>query len=862
MRPLSWFAQHASGSVSDDIISDLGQDVSDYFTELESTVTQNSFPQSVLDKTSAGGTSAAAQGADAQGPDKNVPLSNIPPNSDPEITFISGVNSSLKVAGTAFATWNGNDPATYSGSSDASKWGSLTPGTSGGTVTYWFQASSNWTTAEQNALLSGLALWSAEVNITFVQAANAGAANLTFERGAAGSGAFTSFPNRGTVATGSSTETSPGAGVYISIDTSQPYWEVGSSFNTAGGYAYETLVHEEGHVLGLGHGGPYNGTVDPSTQQFGPYDTRLWSLMSYINPFDSTAQYYNQSQYAYWGISPDGYYEEPTTPMILDIEAAQRIYGAATSGPLANGGVHFGFHTNLTGLIARYFDFTVDTNPVVTLYAGGTNNTLDLSGWSTGSTVNLNPGTFSSANNDINNISIADNTVISSFIGTTGNDDVTLNPNYTGTYTGDGGNDIFRSTEFGLFANTFTDLGVGDKLNFTDASLSTFSYHKTDEGQEISYGSYLLFTPNQPIGHIVESTDPKGGVDLTVMPHDPSLMDFSGDGSSDLLWLNNNGQLIDWNMNGSVVANSSPVTYNGQPIDVGSQYSYLGTGDFWGWGSSDVLWEDTSGEVAFWTMNGSAVDPSNSGLVYLNSSVVDVASSYKYLGAGNFQGVGSDDVLWENSNGNIAYWDMIGRSINPGDSGNVTYAGSTVSIAPTYTYLGTGNFYGEANNDTHSDVLWENSNGQLALWRMNGSAIDTGKSGAVTYNGSVVAVASSYTYLGIGDFYGNGSSGVLWENSNGQVALWSMNGTALNAAQSGSVVDTSNNVVGVSSDWHFLRVGDFKDDGTYNVVWQNNNGQLAYWDMQGRTLLGATSGLVTYNGSPIAVSPTYTGLHS
>jgi serralysin len=261
-------------------------------------------------------------------------------------------------------------------------------------------------------------------------------------------------------------------------------------------------------------------------------------------------------------------------------------------------------------------------------------------------------------------------------------------------------------------------------------------------------------------------------------------------------------------------------------------------------------------------MTGSAIDPANSGPVYYNSSVVAIPSSYTYLGAGNFNGSGADGVLWENNNGQVDYWDMIGRSINPTTSGSVTYAGSTVAVASSYTYLGTGDFYGQSNNDTHSDVLWENSNGQLALWRMNGSAIDTGKSGAVTYNGSVVAVASSYTYLGIGDFYGNGSSGVLWENSNGQLALWSMNGAALNAAQSGSIVDAGNNVIGVSSDWHFLRVGDFKDDGTYNVVWQNNNGQLAYWDMQGRTLLTATSGLVTYNGSPIAVSSTYTGLHS
>ena len=50
------------------------------------------------------------------------------------------------------------------------------------------------------------------------------------------------------------------------------------------GYAVSTLIHDFGHMLGLGHAGPYDGEVNPMTQQFGPYDMRLWTLMSYIGP--------------------------------------------------------------------------------------------------------------------------------------------------------------------------------------------------------------------------------------------------------------------------------------------------------------------------------------------------------------------------------------------------------------------------------------------------------------------------------------------------------------------------------------------------------------------------------------------------
>jgi serralysin len=96
----------------------------------------------------------------------------------------------------------------------------------------------------------------------------------------------------------------------------------------------------------LGHAGPYNGDIDPPTQKFGIYDTLQWSLMSYINPSASDAVW-------------NGF--TPTTPMIADIAAIQRTYGAPTTAPLASGGQTFGFNSNVTGAIHDYFDFTKNT---------------------------------------------------------------------------------------------------------------------------------------------------------------------------------------------------------------------------------------------------------------------------------------------------------------------------------------------------------------------------------------------------------------------------------------------------------------------------------------------------------------------
>ncbi len=123
----------------------------------------------------------------------------------------------------------------------------------------------------------------------------------------------------------------------ISIDTDTAgFGPIGASFGTYGGYPYQTLLHEIGHLIGLGHGGAYNGNVNVATQQFSAYDTRLWTIMSYINPWNTSAKYYSSYPVTgtNWGISADGYYNVPTTPMILDIAAAQQLYGLATSGLL------------------------------------------------------------------------------------------------------------------------------------------------------------------------------------------------------------------------------------------------------------------------------------------------------------------------------------------------------------------------------------------------------------------------------------------------------------------------------------------------------------------------------------------------
>ena len=595
---------------------------------------------------------------------------------------------------------------------------------------------------------------------------------------------------------GSTTAPNP-TGAYISMDPAFT-GQIGAAFDAFGNYTYDTIVHEEGHVIGLGHDGPYNGSVNVRTEQYTPYDSEAWSLMSYIAPGNTAADFYNQYPvHTAWGFT-NGYANEPGTPMIDDILAAQRLYGAPTSGPLTQAQT-FGFNTTLTGLIKRYFDFTIDTVPVVTIYDTANDNTLDLSGFSDNATIDLNPGTFSSADGMVNNIAIAPGTNVNNAVGGSGNDRIIVNPDLSGALTGGGGNDTFQGTQSGLSHYTITDLNFGDKLNFTDASLTTFAY--TRSGDNLDYDGMSLTMSNDPIGHFVMSNDTTaGGINLT-LDRPTSTSDFSDDGRSDIFWRDSDGTLVDWSMTSATITSDNIINVSPDP-----SWSVAGLGDFNGDGHSDILWRNSDGTLADWSMNGASI---------LSSQTLPVApdTSWSVAAVADFNGDGTADVLWHNVNGTLIDWSMSGGTIG---------ASQGISVAPdaSWSIAGTGDF----NGDGRADILWRQSGtGLLADWTMDGANIASAQSINATPD-------SSWSVAGIGDFDGDGNSDILWRDSSSNALVeWLMNGSTIVSSQTINAAPDSS--------WSIVEVGDFNGNGKSDLLWrQSSTGVLVAWQMNGPTI--------------------------
>jgi FG-GAP repeat/FG-GAP-like repeat len=99
------------------------------------------------------------------------------------------------------------------------------------------------------------------------------------------------------------------------------------------------------------------------------------------------------------------------------------------------------------------------------------------------------------------------------------------------------------------------------------------------------------------------------------------------------------------------------VVNGGSFVFIGPNRRATDTPDFNGDGYSDILWRDTSGNVAIWEMNGTTVlNPNTAG-------VGNVPTTWSIAGTGDFNGLGLSDILWRDTSGNIAIWFMFADHI-------------------------------------------------------------------------------------------------------------------------------------------------------------------------------------------------------
>jgi ELWxxDGT repeat protein len=323
----------------------------------------------------------------------------------------------------------------------------------------------------------------------------------------------------------------------------------------------------------------------------------------------------------------------------------------------------------------------------------------------------------------------------------------------------------------------------------------------------------------------------------------PAADDFNGDHLSDLLWRNTSGALAGWSMNGGSIVSGSSLTSGGAVVAPDSSWSVAGISDFNGDGNADLLWRATDGTVASWTMNGSVITSSN--VVSLGGVAVKPDASWSIAGTGDFDGDSRADILWRNTGGSLVLWTMNGGTIM--SSSAVTAGGAAVTPDASWSVAGVGDF----NGDNRRDILWRNASGEVTAWFMNGATISG--SADLTSGGAAVRPDASWSVAGIGDFDHDGNSDILWRNSSGALSEWLMNGSTI---AGGGAITSGGVAVTPDATWHIVEIGDFNSDGSSDILWRNDNGALSEWLMNGTTI--SQSVTPASGGSPVSPASTWT----
>ena len=268
---------------------------------------------------------------------------------------------------------------------------------------------------QQQAVAKALAQWSTIANLTFQEVAdtadNVGDLRFAWTSatpdGSTGAGVWgwASYPNAWWPTAGDVWISTRGSG----SDPSQGW--------TPGSGNFSSLLHEIGHAIGLKH--PFEG----SNRLPEALDSTQFSVMSYTEGPNSlflrVTQEGSSVRWASFNVQPD-------TPMLLDIAAAQYLYGANMSYRTGD----------------DVYTFDPSTPFIRTIWDAGGSDTISIANFARGSTIDLRAGSFSSISipsdsaaawnwdqpppdatyDGTNNLAIAYGAVIENAIGGSGDD--------------------------------------------------------------------------------------------------------------------------------------------------------------------------------------------------------------------------------------------------------------------------------------------------------------------------------------------------------------------------------------------------------------------------------------------------------
>jgi hypothetical protein len=196
-------------------------------------------------------------------------------------------------------------------------------------------------------------------------------------------------------------------------------------------------------------------------------------------------------------------------------------------------------------------------------------------------------------------------------------------------------------------------------------------------------------------------------------------------------------------------------------------------------------------------------------------------SAWRIVGMGDFNGDAQRDIVWQHTDGRLAVWLMNGAARISSESLQPAH----IPVDPYWKAVAVG----DMNSDGYPDLLWQHAvYGWLSVWFMRGKLL---LDAAWVFPSQISDLA--WQIVGTGDFNRDGKTDLLFRHAGkGNLAAWLMDG---NRQIRGLPLTPD-----VISDlrWKIRGVVDVNDDAGADIVWQHDDGRIAVWVMDGLTLAG------------------------
>ena len=376
----------------------------------------------------------------------------------------------------------------------------------------------------------------------------------------------------------------------------------------------------------------------------------------------------------------------------------------------------------------------------------------------------------------------------------------------------------------------FSAAGAGDQFGVTNAMLDALA----DNGGPTQ--TCAVFTGSPAIGAdsaLPTSTDQRG-TPRTAAQHTTGAFEYVAPAPlvpvvrTHVLWNNADGRVMLWNLDaqGGITSHTFGPYADPAPQDKWTATA-LATGPD---GESHIVWNNTDGRVALWTVYDSGSFTLAGFGPYTDDSVGPDPSVNKW--SATAVSVGPDGVthlLWGNTDHRMMLWN-VDSTFNLLDyAGFGPYGDDAPASDParlwTATALATG-------PDNVSRVLWNDADGRVALWNMDSAFGFTQASFGPYTDDSVGPDPSvnkwSATAVSVGP---DGVTHLLWGNTDHRMMLWNVDSTfnLLDYAGFGPYGDDA-----PASDparlWTATALATGPDNVS-RVLWNDADGRVALWDV-------------------------------